>query len=379
MVKKKYKTDKQNRLKILDELLQSRIGYSINQLMDKIGVSSRDTVRKLLGYKNGKIEGIRHGIDWPEYLLNKYDPENINIIEELIDERTGEKRYRYLKDDFSLFNDELAIHVIDKILPILERLNQIEGINNVYINELEEVYEVIERQRNGAYKNRIEKIEAGKKIIRSEAKKVFNIDENFYDSGFTSVICNAIDQEQVLEILYKDPFKNKSKIICHPYLIAESNDRWYLITHVENAKEKNSVFILNNRINKINALPVERIHSINIKTKNNFKKTSVNLLELLEDMVGVSIENWENPKRIKLVLELDKELIFYFKTKSFIGFKEKLSNNIYTHPCTINSKELKNKILSFGSKIKVIEPECLKKEIKEEIELLKINYDKITS
>ena len=374
MVKKKYKTDKESKLKLLDGLLQSRRGYTISEIMDKLEVSSRDTIRKLFGYENGNIEGIRHGIDWPEYLLEKYNPEEINIIEEITDSNTGKKRFRYSKEDFSLFNDELAIHVIDKILPILERLNQIEGINNIYVNELEEIYEVIERQRNGAYKNRIEKIEAGKKLIRSESKKVFNIDENFCDQGFTSILCNAIDQELVLEILYKDPFKNESKVICHPYLIAESNDRWYLITHIEKAKEKESIFIFNNRINKINALPAERIHKIKIMPNINFKKTSVNILEHLESMIGVSIDNWENPNRIKLVLEIDDDLIFYFKTKTFIGYKEKLQENIYTHPSTIKSRELKNKILSFGSKLKVIEPISLRKEINEEIKKMKLNY-----
>ena len=374
MVKKKYKTDKESKLKLLDELLQSRRGYTISEIMDKLEVSSRDTIRKLFGYENGKIEGIRHGIDWPEYLLEKYNPEEINIIEEIIDSNTGKKRFRYLKEDFSLFNDELAIHVIDKILPILERLNQIEGINNIYVNELEEIYEVIERQRNGAYKNRIEKIESGKKLIRSESKKVFNIDENFSDPGFTSILCNAIDQEQVIEILYKDPKNNQSTIICHPYLIAESNDRWYLMTYINKSQEKDSVFVLNNRINKINALPVERIHSINIKPNINFMKTSVDILEHLECMIGVSIDNWENPDRIKLVLEIDDDLIFYFKTKTFIGHKEKLQENIYTHPSTIKSRELKNKILSFGSKLKVIEPISLRKEINEEIKKMKLNY-----
>ena len=376
MVKKKYKTDKESKLKLLDEILQSRRGYTFSEIMDKLDVSSRDTVRKLFGYENGKIEGIRHGIDWPEYLLEKYNPEEINIIDEIVDSNTGEKRFRYSKEDFSLFNDELAIHVIDKILPILERLNQIEGINNIYVDELEEMYELIERQRNGAYKKRIEKIEAGKKIIKSEAKKVFNIDENFCDPGFTSILCNAIDREQVLEILYKDPFKNQSKITCHPYLIAESNDRWYLITHIEKAKEKESIFVVNNRINKINALPVERIHKIDIKPKINFKKTTVKILEHLENMIGVSIDNWENPKKIKLILELDDDLIFYFKTKTFIGYKEKLEGNLYTHPSAIKSKELKNKILSFGSKLKVIEPASFRDEIRDEINKLHSKYSR---
>ena len=52
--------------------------------MDKLEVSSRDTVRKLLGYENGNIEGIRHGIDWPDYLLEKYGPAFVTPIAESV-------------------------------------------------------------------------------------------------------------------------------------------------------------------------------------------------------------------------------------------------------------------------------------------------------
>tara|TARA_B100000795_G_C22775010_1_gene429618 strand:+ start:540 stop:1670 length:1131 start_codon:yes stop_codon:yes gene_type:complete len=374
MVKKKYKTDKESRLKVLDEILQSRRGYTISEIMDKLEVSSKDTVRKLLGYENGKIEGIRHGVDWPDYLLEKYDPDKIDIIEEIADTSSGEKRFRYLKNDFSLFNDELALHVIDKILPILERLNQIEGINNIYVDELEEIYEVIERQRNGSYKDRIEKIETGKKIIRSEAKKVFNIDENFRDPGFTSILCNAIEKRYVVEIEYKDFNENQSKVLCHPYLIAESNDRWYLITYIEKAFEKDSVFIKKDRISKISPLPIERIVKIDIQPKQEYKEPSIDILKALDHTVGVSITNWETPERHKLILELHEDQITYFNTKTFIGPDESVQNNIYTHPDTILSRELISKILSFGSKLKVIEPASLRKEIKEEIKKLNLNY-----
>ena len=362
------------KLKKLDELLQSSHGYTMKELKEALGVSSNDTVRKMLGYKNGKVSGIRQGVDWPVYLREKYNPDEINIIDEI--EVAGKKRYLYSKDDFSLFNEELTSHVIENLLPILERLNQIEGISSIYINELEKIYEVIERQRNGFYKDRLEKIESGKKLIFCASKKVFNIDENFNDPGFIAQICSAISKEIPLEILYIDPKDNESRIICHPYLMVEGNERWYLIGHIEKAFEEDSVFIKNDRVKKINPIGVERIHEIIYRENIKYIKPVVDIFKLLNDSMGHSIETWEDPNRIKLVLELDKNLVFYFKTKAFIGngIKESLKDNIYTHPSVVKSLELTRKILSFGCKIKVLEPIDFRDEIKEELEKAIQNY-----
>ena len=43
------------------------------------------------------------------------------------------------------------------------------------------------------------------------------------------------------------------------------------------------------------------IPKIDIKPNSNVKKTTVKILEHLENMIGVSIDNWENPKKIKLL------------------------------------------------------------------------------
>ena len=81
-MKKFVKKDRLNKLKLIDDLLQSKIGYTMKEMMEKLEVSSKDTIRTKLGYKNGLKLGIRHGEYWTEYLLEKYDPEKINIITE---------------------------------------------------------------------------------------------------------------------------------------------------------------------------------------------------------------------------------------------------------------------------------------------------------
>ena len=368
------------KLKRLDDLLQSRSGYTINELQEELGGVAKDTVRKMLGYKNGKIKGIRHGVDWPSYLLEQYEnylfDENDITDECMIEEFSvqGKKKFRYLKDDFSIFNDELHSSVIENLLPMLERLHQIEGLSSYYIDDLEKIYEVIERQKDGKYKGRVSDIEKGNKIILTESKKVLNI-KGYNDEELIPVLCTAISKKQALEITYIDPDDNQSTIVAHPYLIVESSHRWYLLFHLSNVIEEDSNFVKNNRINMINTIGIKRIQKAKI-IDIEYIESSVDIMKTLDQTIGVSIESWEKPKKVKLVLEIIGNT-FYFKTKPFIGTgaNSSIDGNIYTNEAVIISKELVSKILSLGNKVKVIEPNELKIEIKNILQKSIENYN----
>ena len=159
---RKYKKDKMDRLIVLDRLLQHRRGYTFKELKGKLdlGEDSNDPIRKMFGYENGVEEGIRHGKDWPEYLEKKYEYhyQNGTIIEKFKVSRDNKFRFRYAEKDFSLFSNELTQYVIDNIKPMLKILNQIHGISNSYIDELEDLSDIISRQRGGSYQNEMEKI-----------------------------------------------------------------------------------------------------------------------------------------------------------------------------------------------------------------------------
>lgn len=403
MEKKEYNRQKQSRLKKLDECLQSSVGYTLEDLREKLcneytgAKCAIDTIRKLMGYENGETEGIRHGKYWPKYLIEKYNIhlKNESIIEKFEDIGTNlkpgtrRKKFRYAERDFSLFNNELTQYIIDSTKPMLRKLNQIHGISNIYINELEELSDVINRQRGGSYQDEIEKIESGRKIIRSDALEVYSLGQDNKEiidkKNYTPDIYKAINDKVVLKITYKPPNIKPTNIICHPYLIAESNDRWYLMAYVEEALEKESVFITNGRIGRINLLETKRIIDEPKNLKNEYKE-KIQLDELhniLDDTVGVRLfsnddyhNSWEQPKREELKLELDEKLVFYFTTKPLIGGREEKINekNIYTRPNTIFTNELKQKILSYGKQIKVIKPTWLKKQIGNEIEEMTKNY-----
>jgi predicted DNA-binding transcriptional regulator YafY len=275
---------------------------------------------------------------------------------------------------------------------MLKILNQIHGISNIYIDELEDLSDIISRQRDGSYQNEMEKIESQKQIIRSDSSEVYSLFQDNEENkeikriNYTPSIYKAINNKEVLKITYEPPSTNPSKIICHPYLIAESNDRWYLIAYVEEALEKESVFITKDRIGKINLLETKRIIDEPENLKNEYiEKIQLDELHnILNDTVGVRLfsnddyhNSWEQPKREELKLELDEKLVFYFTTKPLIGGREEKINEkyIYTRPNTIFTNELKQKILSYGKQIKVIKPTWLKKQIGNEIEEMKKNYN----
>ena len=68
--------------------------------------------------------------------------------------------------------------------------------------------------------------------------------------------------------------------------------------------------------------------------------------------------------------------MFYFTTKPLIGGREeKIKKNIYTRPSTVFTNELKQKILSYGKKIKVIKPTWFKEQIEDEIKGMTQNYN----
>ena len=371
-MKKFVKKDRLNKLKLIDDLLQSKVGYTMKEMMEKLEVSSKDTIRTMLGYKNGLKLGIRHGEYWPEYLLEKYDPEKINIITEEKESISGKIRYKYSKEDFSLFKDELEHHVIESLLPILEHLNQMEGLNDLYIDQLFDIYDVLERQRDGKYSERINKIQSKEKIIKSETKKIFTINEDFIDPSFIGTICSAIEEKQVLLIKYTSFKKEISNIICHHYKIVQSDNRWYLICLVNKSVDNENEFTKHKRIGKINCLPTERISSIKI-IKNKYLEENIDIFRLLNNTIGISI-NWEKPEIIKLKIKVKDNLVNYFKTKPLISSGGTNKENIFTYEKTILSFELKNKILSYGSQIEVIEPIKYREEIKKEIQFMKKIY-----
>jgi predicted DNA-binding transcriptional regulator YafY len=329
------------------------------ELAERIGVNSITTIKNFFGSKDGSSDGIRHGQFWPNSMLDKFDPDKDEII---IEERYGRKlKYRFI-EGFTLFDDDLPNNVIESILPFLEHTNQIHGLDIAFSKTIDTMLEIIKKQKKGKYKQECEKIINTEKTMKLSLQEVFN-------SGITlekqiPILRNSISNKLPIEIEYKSFKGKKSTSIAHPYLLVESNSRWYIICFLETLIEGD---FEEDRIGKINTLAIDRIKNVRMNNKSEFLSCSIDILERLDRTIGVSILNWEDPLTYELEIEVSDFLVKYFESKPLIIELQKQKGNKFIYPDTIETVELIAKLRSFGSSLKVLSPSSLVEKIQRDL------------
>ena len=173
---------------------------------------------------------------------------------------------------------------------------------------------------------------------------------------------NAIVEHQPLMLTYKS-FKQeeKSKIIVHPYYLKQYNKRWFLIAW--NAELN---FLANYALDRILAIKEAKVP---------FLPTDIDFFEYFDDMIGVSKDSRTGLQKVKLwVSEAQWP---YIKTKPLHGtqrvVKRVEDGTIITIEVYLNY-ELEQLLLSFGEKVKVLEPQALKERIKHRLSEAANNY-----
>lgn len=221
------------------------------------------------------------------------------------------------------------------------------------------------------------------KTLESEIEKKFNIksasltpfhldSNNIYDkeySKFIPKIYKAITNSIVLRIKYAPRKKKSEKLVYtfHPYLLKEFNGRWFVFGYCLEKSEINYFHLsIDNRI-----LKIEENHSIEFKTKS--KKIDYDLY--FKDRVGVSdgIYGMDKTKH-KIKLRFTKDYYDYIQTKplsNIIGQPRVIGDFIEVSFNMYINNELISRIFSYKSNCEVLEPEVLRKKMREEI--LKLN------
>lgn len=166
---------------------------------------------------------------------------------------------------------------------------------------------------------------------------------------------NAIKNKQVLcvkiESYNRDKDVKYTPMIIHPYLLKEYANRWYLIGFTEKHKERT-------------CLPVDRIRSRvivkDVKYRDNIEE--VDYSKIFDDRLGVG-----DGKLINLEIKVHPVRYRYLESKplhlsqSMVGYDDKgwvrLKYNI------IDNEELRQKLLSYGHEIEVLEPFDLRRII----------------
>lgn len=248
--------------------------------------------------------------------------------------------YQYEDREFSILKKPLSTKETENLneaLQILNRMKNLEGFD--WVDSI------------------TTKINAGLELNNS-SRKIISFQENEFLTGieFLSPLYNFILNKNVVDISYKS-FKSEKEIsiIYSPQYLKQYNNRWF-------------VFGINHERYSIQNLALDRIKKV-IASKETYMEPLVDYEEYFDDIVGVTdVET--NP--VKVTIELTDQIIPYLQTKPLHG-SQKIKDQILTLEAKHN-QELETLLLSFGERIKVLEPTSLVEVLQERVKKLSEYY-----
>ena len=255
--------------------------------------------------------------------------------------------YRYEDVNFSINNQPLNNNEEHQLKEALLTLSRFKGLP-----QFEWVDEIITRLDSELN-------------LSHQQKSFIEFEQNQYLKGlnFISDLYEAILNQKTLMVQYKS-FKaiEAIDIIFHPYYLKQYNNRWF-------------VFGRNNEFGTIQNLSLDRIESILESTVQFIENEEIDFTEYFEDVIGVTVDSEKELQTIKL--QVDNALIPYIETKPIHESQKPPVRDEQTCIVTIQvipNYELESLLLSFGEKVKVLEPEDLKENLKNRIKQMANNY-----
>ncbi|MFV0208108.1 WYL domain-containing protein [Empedobacter falsenii] len=195
--------------------------------------------------------------------------------------------------------------------------------------------------------------------IDTSKEKIISFEGNDYLRGieYLHQLYRQIINKEVLEVLYH-PFTLENPISIHisPYYLKEYNNRWFLLG-------------MNHDENYIQNLALDRIVSVE-STTFEYIESTIDFEIYFNEIIGVT--NFQDKKVEKVKIELVNDIIPYLETKP-LHEEQWIEGNVLELNIKLNY-ELESLILSFGDKMKVIEPESLRLKLKDRIKKMNKFY-----
>ena len=318
---------------IIDRCLQSRRGYSTQEIFDKCN----DALERRGELPINALNTIRNDIMSIE---NRW-----NIVVEQI--RIGrEIRYRYEDSRFSIFNSPLSETEIAQLSQSVSLLRRFEGMPG---------FEWVE-EMNAHLQT----------TVSAGLEPVIGFDENKELKGmsFFTPLFKFITRKHTIEITYFPYSKLHSYTsIVHPYYLKEYNQRWFL-------------FALDDKYRKLSVFALDRIESVK-KAKQKFvPNTTYDFNYYFDKIVGVSFDTKKESEDVEIWVS--KEQLPYtlskplHKSQRIIEEHEDGSAILSIH--VVPNYELQQLLLSLGENVIVLSPDSLRTKILERIKKNIENY-----
>lgn len=294
--------------------------YSINNLLDEVNEAILEYDHNSSGVE---IRTLRKDISFMKTVYNA----PIEAIR-----GSNGFYYRYTDKSFSINKSPLNDTEAEQLKKAVSILQRFEGSPEFeWVNEL------------GPLLN-------DKFSLKSHDKKVMSLESNIDYKGYNYItpIFNAIVNKTVLKIKYEPFNKLEYEVTFHPYYLKQYNNRWFVYGFNE--------FNQNPHWN----LALDRINGSIENTKEKYIIDETDWEEFFDDIIGVSKNIDSKVQEIKLVFH--KEQAPYIETKP-LHWSQKIKylddGSLEIRIKVMLNYELEMRILSFGEKVKVIEPAIL--------------------
>ena len=284
------------------------------------------------------------------------DPENGFGAPVVVERYEGKEVYVYADPEFSIAKKGLLPdeqYLIDAAQQLLERYD-----GHPKYDKLSEAL-VLFQEEEGA-------------TTIPDYNKILFYDKNEAYEGlrYLKPMLLAIKNKNVLKITFQGFADAASQeYIFHPYVLKQYNQRWFVFGYNETAK-----------INQWSIPLDERLQHFEIDQDMDLKKDNTDWTSFFNEMVGVRKQSVTQEKPIpeRVVLRFSPHRLQYFKTKPIHPYwdeftEEGKEDQVFFE--TVINLELIQQILSYGKDVEVLEPEMLRKKIKEEINILRYCYD----
>lgn len=362
-VHNELRSDAHSVISFIDSLLQTgwhSYDSIINKLVNAESIEKTSFELRTIQNHFKKIRKLACDKNFIADNFHEYYNEDKICYDIINERRLGKKKEFKYVDGFKLIDIRLGARITNNLIPFVEYLRQIKGLDDNFDLTLDILEDIVENEGVQMKKQQ--------EIIRVDNRTVFTLSGIQSVQEFLPICRDAIVAAKNLKIIYEPFDRSHINIVISPYMIVEYNNRWSIIGRLVEVKEENTVFHVNNRLELINNFPFDRIVALELNEENMYISSGVNINKILDSAIGTSV-NWQlGLKSVEdVVLEFSERLFPYFVTKPLHKHKEIDSEKFIITYRLVPTIELENIILSYGSGIKVIKPKSLKEKIKQRL------------
>lgn len=275
-----------------------------------------------------------------KYDVNEFEAlYHVNI--EHVDDGFGRKYYRYEDTNFTIRQLPISEDELSTLKDTVLMLSRVKGLPQ--FEWMTELLAKIEAEMHQAERN----------------DNVISFETNAYVTGleYLNPLFHYIVSQQTIEMDYQPFDKPKVHWTLSPYHIKQYNNRWFLLAANEQGQ------IMNIALDRIVA--IEPSHA-------KYQLTDIDFEEYFDDVIGVTIPDVPTEH---VLLKFSPRRFPYVHTKPLHhSQKVKDKTNGIIEITVKPNRELMALLLEFGDDVEVLQPEHLRREIKEKIQRMQQLY-----